>query len=588
MGGFELNGQVSVRHPDSGETWLVPRDKAQQAVNDGFQLESWEDYSARKSAELYDAPASAAAAGALRTLSLGTSDLAMESLQPGRVAGLKEQNPIASTVGEVAGALTPGGPVSLAGRGAARLGGTLGRVAAGAAEGATLGVSQGVSAVATGDPSAEIAEKAVTGAITGGLFSLVGVGLGALGRKVAGRAQGPAGVRMKALGKIRKDLADDLATINRIDDVAFQEARMGAQAAKARFDALKSAGAPEAQRIVVDGVQRMGPAEQAFEAANGKLMREAIRVGMPGATGARSGMPVLELEVAADRVQKALRSAQSEAFGIGGLGQVLKRLGVGGVGGGVGGVAGYGLGGFAAGGVGMLIGSAALPWAGRGLAKVLSNKSATRVIGAALGATGKGAKLTTTTLLTRDEVQALREQVADIDPAETRAAALSAYSAEGVDPGVAEQLADFQGRRALALKQMIEAKTPRAISQALTAVQDPRGVLRRMARDESTPQDPKVLSVVSPGLHRQLSEAAKVALEEDKARKIPQARRRTLKLWARDPRHARGVLASQDGWARQAAEREQQKRNIRGRVDMLPHGLQMQAMEAGGGPGLRR
>jgi hypothetical protein len=601
-GFVDSKGRVSVVNPETNETFWVPKAQAQQAVDQGFHLETWDAYQQRQEAKFYDQPGSAVAAGMLRTVSLGLSDVAMEHLQPGRAAALKAHNPKASVAGEVAGMLLPTGPVGLAGKAgkalatrlaakavggsrAAKIAAGAAKLAPGMAEGAAIGTTQAVSGIALESTEAQmqgaahhLAEKAVVGALTGGLFSLVGLGLGGLGAKIAGRAQGPAGVRMQELNKASKALKHDAKALQGVTDRGLQEAVASAQLARAQAEAARIAGNEAAHAT----------ARANLAAAEARLVREGERLGFAGGRGTQSNVPLHELADRMGQVKQALSTAQAEAFGLGGLGQAIQR--VGGPGGLLGGGLGFGAGGLLGGGVGWIVGQAALPYAGKALARVLANKTATRAIGTLMGGAGKVIRTGAVTALTRDEAQAVRERAADLDPAAVKQAAAQAYQAEGVTAEVGELLADFQGRRAAALQQAAATdRTPEALGRSLEAIRDPRGIMQRIARDEVTAEDLRVLETVSPGVARQLREAAREALEEDRAaRKLSAERRRTLSGLARDASAAKAVLMMQRLYAAQRAGEEQRNRMIRGRVGMLPHGNQLKAIEAGGGPGLRR
>jgi hypothetical protein len=374
---------------------------------------------------------------------------------------------------------------------------------------------------------------------------------------------------------VRKVLEADAKALREVADAKLQDAIAGTQTMRARIDAARSLGDELGETAAQRGLQ----------SAEAAVVREAQRLGFAGGRGSQSGVPVHELGERLERVRGAFAQAQSEAFGLGGLGGAINRLGAGGLGGAA---LGFSAGGLAAGGVGLLVGQVALPFAGRALARVLSNQTAVRALGATFGAVGQAVRTGAVNALTRDEAQQVRERAAELDPPAIAQAAAAAYSAEGLDGETAAALADFQGRRAAALQQLAASEPdPRLLGQGLEAIRDPRGVVLRMARDESTPKDRALLAIVSPGLHRQLVEAARLALEEDREWKLPAARRRTLEAWSASPVVAQHMQMMGRLWAEQRDIEEQQGRSIRSRQGMLPHGSQLQAMEAGGGPGLR-
>jgi hypothetical protein len=104
-----------------------------EAIADGIQIGSMEDIERRGQEEkqkiineAYDAPLSAGVLGAVRGATVGLSDVAIEKLgYDDTLKGLKEANPKASLVGDVAGTVVPvmlAGPASLAGRLASKTG----------------------------------------------------------------------------------------------------------------------------------------------------------------------------------------------------------------------------------------------------------------------------------------------------------------------------------------------------------------------------------------------------------------------------------------------------------------------------------
>jgi hypothetical protein len=419
----------------------------------------------------------------------------------------------------------------------------------------------------------------VVGALTGGIFSVVGLGLGGLGKKIAGRFQGAAGVRMQEIGAVQKALKADAKSLGEVADDGLRGAIQSAQVAKAQREAAKLAGNPLVAKA----------ADEALEAAETAVARNAERLGFPGGRGGQSGAQLHELGERITAAKAAMGAAQAEAFGLGGLGQAIAR--VGGPGGLLGGGLGFGAGGLLGGGVGWLVGQAALPWAGRQLAKMLSNKTATRAIGSMLEGAGKTIRAGAITGLTRDDARDVRERLTDVEPVEVKQAALEAYQAEGVEPGTSEMLADFQARRVAAMKRgALEARTPEALGRTLEAIRDPRGVLHGIARDELSPEAWKALQRMSPGLARQFREAARMALEEDdEERKLSRQRRATLKRMAQSPDGAEFVLMMQRLHQAQRAAEEAQNKTIRGRGGMLPHGNQLKAEAAvSGAPGMRR
>ena len=166
---------------DTGTIYDVPAERAKEAMNAGFKyapMELVEQEDLRQ--EISDKPWTAAGLGALRTLSFGVSDEALQGMgfSEEEIELHRELNPIASTAGELGGLVFPYGGTSLVARGAARgaqrLLGSVAQKAAntnrlktigsalnsrvikgavgGAAEGAVVGVPYAVSSQILDDP----------------------------------------------------------------------------------------------------------------------------------------------------------------------------------------------------------------------------------------------------------------------------------------------------------------------------------------------------------------------------------------------------------------------------------------------------
>ena len=177
-----------------------PADKAYAALRAGYRyapvdLVETEDLKATVS----DSPFTSAGLGALRTMSFGLSDMALQNLgfTDEEIRMHRELNPIATTAGELGGLVFPFGGTSLVARGAARgaqkLVGSISKAASnkkalrtlasplntrvvkgavgGAAEGAVVGVPYAVSSQILDDPERrpEFSEHIIAGAGFGGI-----------------------------------------------------------------------------------------------------------------------------------------------------------------------------------------------------------------------------------------------------------------------------------------------------------------------------------------------------------------------------------------------------------------------------------
>jgi hypothetical protein len=193
--------RVPVARPD-GSLTSVKKTNYDAALGQGYRFQTPEEQTKFHAQLKYgDRPLAAGAAGALRGATLGLSDVAGPKLglvEKETLAGLKEQNPGASTLGDVAGTaaslLIPGlgevsGPALAAKagaraveavglKGATSLAGKLaGRAVSGGLEGAIFSGGSQVSEAALGDPDLT-AQKIVShvglGALLGAGGSIVG------------------------------------------------------------------------------------------------------------------------------------------------------------------------------------------------------------------------------------------------------------------------------------------------------------------------------------------------------------------------------------------------------------------------------
>jgi hypothetical protein len=205
-----------------GARYDMPAESAPEAFASGWRYETKQDSEryhtakiAEEKAKAFDAPVTAALAGAARSASFGLSDAISSAAGFGEdLAALEKANPTASVVGEIAGALTPSAPI----RGAAKLsemaaarlltkGTTSGKIASelvrkgagSAVEGAFYGAGELVSEAALGDPNLT-AENA-----------LATLGLNVIGGGVAGTLI-PLGAKgiSKAKEGLRSALVDSL------------------------------------------------------------------------------------------------------------------------------------------------------------------------------------------------------------------------------------------------------------------------------------------------------------------------------------------------------------------------------------------
>lgn len=184
----------------------VPSNQVEDAISQGFRIETADEKQERLDVEKFGGrPIAAGAAGLARGATLGLSDVAARALGAEELfAGLRRRNIIAGGAGEVVGSIGTGlvGEAALAARGAKAAGVPLaeylaartgqstlsaakGLATRGAAEGAIFGAGSGVSDVALSSGNIDPAEAAehivssagygaVIGGVTGGAFGLAG------------------------------------------------------------------------------------------------------------------------------------------------------------------------------------------------------------------------------------------------------------------------------------------------------------------------------------------------------------------------------------------------------------------------------
>ncbi len=207
----------------SGQRGTVPAESLAEARKHGYR------YATVKEAEQMadaDSPGTALAAGVLRGISAGASDpllgaagSALDELtgtSPVRsygdqLAGMKDENPVASALGEVGGVvggMVAGGPVAGiaklgAGARAAAGGGKLGAVASGLVEGGLFGLGTVISETGLGDHQTNVEKLASIGG--GGLFGA------ALNSVTHGLGSAGSALISKLGGKTLSGALDDIA-----------------------------------------------------------------------------------------------------------------------------------------------------------------------------------------------------------------------------------------------------------------------------------------------------------------------------------------------------------------------------------------
>ena len=236
---FRTGVEVPVKGPN-GEIGTMLSDELNQYIGQGWSYATREDSKRLAKQEIQDIrketfgdmTGTALLAGAARGATLGLSDVALRAggLQEAALA-VQQENPIASTVGEIGGGLAalavPGlsAPALLASKAGqatagliqgAGVGAKLARAgAAGVTEGALIGAGQTISEAALGDPALTV-EKAI-GNI--GLGAVLGGGLNVVGRAAleGGNAAITNGLRAmaesEAIPKTAKEFAGRLSEI---------------------------------------------------------------------------------------------------------------------------------------------------------------------------------------------------------------------------------------------------------------------------------------------------------------------------------------------------------------------------------------
>lgn len=241
---------------------FIPSKKAQSGQDDiGFEAFSAEESARRQDAEDFDSPVLASLAGAARGATFGLSDLAGKAVGlDDELSKLQEFNPIASTVGEVGGAvgslLVPGvGAANLAARAGAKVGtklggGLLARAAGTAVEGALFGAGSAVSKTSlaqreldASDVGEIMAAEIGLGALTGGVLSLAGSGVA---KGAAFATQKVKSGLAKTLNKLNGESIERTAAENTLDDVFRDTVRVGEKNQEA-IDSFRAMGIEESK-----------------------------------------------------------------------------------------------------------------------------------------------------------------------------------------------------------------------------------------------------------------------------------------------------------------------------------------------------
>lgn len=506
--------EVSFVDPSTGQQVFVPRARVLEAQAAGLQPETVEAAQQREEAAEYDNPLLAGLAGAASSATFGLSDVLLSELGAGEdLAKLREHNPTASAIGDVggavAGAVVPGGPLARLGGAAAKVGGraagklagaaargsraarfgevALPVLARGAAEGAALGAGAELGQQAReqqGYDAGKIARKALSSAATGAALSMAGLGISgaakAAGRTLTRRGAQVLGKDAKAAARLverERQLAKDLQRArniggDRVDDL--MEAAAAGDAAAARELKLatggwKPKGAP---------VERLGAELQATRAELSSLRQEIFRAAGEQLAASRGALGLIV-------------GAGTESWAIGGAAMALSAL--------------------------------AAPAA----------KGAAGVVGRALRAVGKpatgAARASALQVLSAEEAKATANHLEMLDPGQVRQDALAGYQAAGLPPGVAGELADFQGRR-VELLQQAAPSDPRKMdervrfSAVLAATDNPRGIVDRLRAGKLRPEDVRVLQELLPATYRKLRERSLEMADEEKAGHLRQLR----------------------------------------------------------------
>jgi hypothetical protein len=258
-----MPGPQTVRLVDAnGGAYELPVEEAADLLsrNVGFRVETGADVADRAAAnvqhEIYGGPvgtAVAGLAGAARSVTGGGSDAALRALGAGdKLRKLREENPIASTVGEVAGGIAPIGVSGVAARagqraaGVVRGGGVVSDIAragiAGGVESGIQGIGQGVSEVALSDKPLEL-EQMISVIGTNGLM---GVGVGGA---VGGAGKGVERGLRRAKAALDDVAGRGLGQLGEAEDLAKLDAKGLRAAHKTELEAIEAARVPQRAQL---------------------------------------------------------------------------------------------------------------------------------------------------------------------------------------------------------------------------------------------------------------------------------------------------------------------------------------------------
>jgi hypothetical protein len=285
-----------------GNAVSVPIDQAADLIQQGYSAESPEQRVARISSEQFaerdPGLATSITMGALRGATLGGSDVVARALggteASRQLKEIKEEHPIGSDVGQVAGAIvpalfggspevgeslfaaTPAGIVSNIGSKIAAIGGesALGKIGATAAAGAFEGAAQNtgsyISDVALGDRDATadgfmgaMGKGALWGGVAGGALSAASRGIIAARRllpEVEFTPEAAAVAESKASNAIRNSV-EDSRQLERIGQEELAKARYANEPMEAAAAQAEAAGAAGTQRLARRAAQAQAEEE---------------------------------------------------------------------------------------------------------------------------------------------------------------------------------------------------------------------------------------------------------------------------------------------------------------------------------------
>jgi len=548
------DGQAAFLNPETGEYLWVPRDKIKTAQQDGLQPLSKEQLIQHQDEEKYDAPIKTGIASAMDTALLGIPGAIQSAAGLDTYKKHREHNPIAATVGDVAGAiggaLVPGGAIARAGAAASKVGAPLGKVAGmttrAIGEGGVLGLGQGIQDLSTTNQKLGVDEKikhllesTLKGAAIGGGTSL---GLSVIG-----------GAAKRVLSPLRRLTMDTktLAALREREVILAKE--MGALRTDTKLTKMLD------ERMAMKGMvpKLTNPAELA--GAKGKIIQ--LEKDIFHHTGNKE---VVKLADELTSIPERIFDVRVKGFE--GMANAIKLPAM------AGGF--YGL--FSAESVVLGIAGMGASSVLKGLAPKLAKVPFEKI---GLGASKAIRRLTETVMvkgLTKKDFDEIKRTLILENPEKVGAAASEGFK-NGLDGALMDErrkgkfLSEMSGLQAKRVS-FLQEKTStlqnttmgrKKLQNYLNAANDPQGILSRIKEKKVSKEDVEVLQALFPNTYAQLKANILMELGDKDIYDLPPKNRRQLALVLGNRNVGAGIILQEHYLKQQQEEQPKDRRQLK-------------------------